>query len=84
MSPRAEQSRIASATSHRLYGRVQGQQIALFAATGEGVSTGIMPDVGPVSTEPAELDIVTVTVAPMFEDEDESHAGCGRASPSRH
>jgi hypothetical protein len=47
------------------------QQIALGAAAGEGVGSGIIPDIAAVAAELAELDIIAVSVASVLEDKDE-------------
>src|ERR1700746_1555366 len=49
-----------------LHGWVQRQEIALLAATGEGVGSRVMPDIAAVAPVLAELDIVAVPVAAMF------------------
>jgi len=54
-----------------LHGRVQRQQIALLAAAGKGVSSGVMPDVAAVAAELAKLDIVAMSIAAVFEHKDE-------------
>jgi hypothetical protein len=56
---------------HRLHRRVQRQQIALRCRAGEGVGPGIAPDIAAVAAELAELDVVAVRPAALFEDEDE-------------
>ena len=47
---------------HRLYGRVQRQQITFLAATGEGIDPGVVPDIAAIAAKPAELDIVVMPV----------------------
>src|SRR5262249_60669696 len=45
---------------HRFDRRVERQEIALRAATGEGVDPGILPNIGAVAVKLPELDIVAV------------------------
>src|SRR5205814_10471712 len=56
---------------HRFHRRMQRRQITLLAAAGEGVGPGVPPDIAAVAPELAELDIVAVPVAAVFEHEDE-------------
>src|SRR6516162_8695249 len=56
---------------HRLDRRVQGQEIALLAAAGEGISAGITPDIAAMTAKPTELDIVAVRTAALLKDQDE-------------
>src|SRR5690349_18315748 len=49
---------------------MQRRQIALLAAPGEGIGPGVIPDIAAVAPELAELDIVAVPVAAVFENED--------------
>src|SRR5262249_45129895 len=56
---------------HRLDGRMQRQEIALLAASGERVGPGIVPDVAAVAPKLAELDIVAVRPATLFKHKDE-------------
>src|SRR5271156_3849858 len=51
-----------------LHGWVQRQEIALLAATGEGVGSRVMPDIAAVAPVLAELDIVAVPVAAVLKD----------------
>src|SRR5262249_48551927 len=55
---------------HRLYRRVQRQQIAFLAATSEGIDPGVVPDIAAIAAKPAELDIVVMPVLAVLEDED--------------
>src|SRR5437588_11983627 len=55
---------------HRFYCRMQRRQIALLAAAGKGVGPGVVPDIGAVAAELAELDVVAVSVAAVFEHKD--------------
>ena len=50
---------------------MQCQQIALLAAAGKGVGPGIAPHIAAVAPEPAELHIVAVLLAAVFEYKDE-------------
>src|SRR5438309_6262556 len=56
---------------HRFYCRMQRRQIALLAAAGEGVGPGVVPNITAVATELAELDIVAVWLAAVFEHKDQ-------------
>ena len=56
---------------HRLHGRVQRQKIALAAVSGKRVDPRVMPHIGSVAPELAELDIVAMPIATVFEDEDQ-------------
>src|SRR3974390_845705 len=42
----------------RFYGRVQSQQIAFVSIFRKAVNPGIFPDIGPISPEPPQLDVV--------------------------
>src|SRR3984893_5740459 len=55
---------------HRLHGRMQRRQVALLAAAGEGVGSGVSPDIAAVTAELAELDIVAVRLTPLFKHKD--------------
>src|SRR5271154_6599003 len=50
---------------------MQRRQIALLFAATEGIASGVTPDIAAVAPEPAELHIVAVLLAAMFEDKDE-------------
>src|SRR3954465_5685832 len=47
---------------HRFYWWSKRRQIALLAAAGEGVGPWVVPDIGAVAAEWAELDVVAVAV----------------------
>src|SRR5689334_25166270 len=49
---------------------MQRRQIALLAVAGKGVGPGVLPDIAAVAPKLAELDIVAVPVAAVFENED--------------
>src|SRR5205085_9317745 len=51
---------------HRLHGRVQRQKIALAAVSGKRVDPRVMPHIGAVAAELAELDIVAVPIATVL------------------
>src|SRR5438270_209425 len=67
---RAVEDRIAD-QCHWLHRRVQCQEITLRAAAGEGIGAGVIPHIAAVAPKPAELDIVAVRPAALFEDQDE-------------
>ena len=67
---RAVEDRIGNQRD-RFDGRVQRQQVALVAASAEGIATRIPPHIAAVAPKAAELDIVAVLVAAMLEDKDE-------------
>ena len=54
---------------NRLYRRVHRKLIE--ASGSEGVYSGIIPDIGPVTAMPAKFDVVDVRSIPDFEDRDE-------------
>jgi hypothetical protein len=56
---------------HRLDGRVQRREIALLAAAGKGIAPRIVPHIAAVAAELAELDIIAMPMAAVFEDEDQ-------------
>src|SRR5689334_18724717 len=56
---------------HRLDCRMQRRGIALILRAAKGVASGISPDVAAVAPEAAELDIVAVIAAAVFEHKDE-------------
>src|SRR5215472_9681115 len=56
---------------HRFDGRVQLQEIAVLAAAGKGVGPRIGPDVAAVAAKPAELNVIAMPAAAVFEDEHE-------------
>src|SRR2546423_4683866 len=46
------------------------EEIVFRAAAGEGIKPRIAPDIGAVAAKPAELDVVAVPAAAVFEDKD--------------
>jgi hypothetical protein len=52
---------------------MQRRQIALLAAAGEGVGTGVPPNIGAVAPKPAELDIVAMLAAAVLEDKNKGN-----------
>src|SRR5438477_3855739 len=55
---------------HWFHGRVQRQQIALLAATGEGIGARVVPHIAAVAPEPTELNVIAVILAAVFENGD--------------
>jgi hypothetical protein len=69
MSPRAEQSRIASATIATGFTvGCSADRLPSWPAAGEGVGSGVAPNIGAVAPEPVELDVIAVPVAAVLED----------------
>src|SRR5205823_3167290 len=56
---------------HRLDGRMQRQEIAFLAAAAKAVGSGVTPHVAAVAPKTAELNVIAMPVAAVFENEDE-------------
>src|SRR5262252_8745861 len=55
----------------RLHRWMQRREITFLGAAAKGIAARIPPDIAAIAPKPAELDVVAVLVAAMFEDKDE-------------